>query len=31
MSGFDVRAREWDKDKMHMERSIAIAAELASK
>ena len=28
MSDFDARAREWDKDKMHMERSIAIAAEL---
>jgi len=28
MSSFDSVAREWDKDKMHMERSIAIAAEL---
>jgi tRNA (cmo5U34)-methyltransferase len=28
MSSFDSRAREWDKDKMHMDRSIAIAAEL---
>lgn len=28
MSEFDARAREWDKDKMHMERSVAIAAEL---
>ena len=28
MSSFDARAREWDKDKMHMERSFAIAAEL---
>lgn len=28
MSEFDARAREWDKDKMHMNRSIAIAAEL---
>ena len=28
MSEFDSRAREWDKDKMHMSRSIAIAAEL---
>ena len=28
MSDFDARAREWDKDKMHMERSVAIAAEL---
>jgi 2-polyprenyl-3-methyl-5-hydroxy-6-metoxy-1,4-benzoquinol methylase len=28
MSDFDSRAREWDKDKMHMERSVAIAAEL---
>lgn len=28
MSSFDARAREWDKDKMHMERSISIAAEL---
>ncbi|NEW85140.1 MAG: class I SAM-dependent methyltransferase [Mariniphaga sp.] len=28
MSSFDARAREWDKDKMHMERSVAIASEL---
>lgn len=28
MSSFDSRAREWDKDKMHTERSVAIAAEL---
>jgi 2-polyprenyl-3-methyl-5-hydroxy-6-metoxy-1,4-benzoquinol methylase len=28
MSNFDERAREWDKDKMHTERSVAIAAEL---
>jgi tRNA (cmo5U34)-methyltransferase len=28
MSEFDSHAREWDKDKMHMERSVAIAAEL---
>ena len=28
MSSFDSRAREWDKDKMHMERSVAIALEL---
>jgi ubiquinone/menaquinone biosynthesis C-methylase UbiE len=28
MSSFDSRAREWDKDKMHTERSIAIATEL---
>jgi len=28
MSEFDARAREWDKDKMHIERSAAIAAEL---
>jgi ubiquinone/menaquinone biosynthesis C-methylase UbiE len=28
MSSFDSRAREWDKDKMHTERSLAIAAEL---
>jgi len=28
MSEFDARAREWDKDKMHVERSVAIAAEL---
>ncbi len=28
MSSFDSRAREWDKDIMHMERSVAIAAEL---
>jgi len=28
MSEFDARAREWDKDKMHLDRSIAIAAGL---
>ena len=28
MSEFDARAREWDKDKMPMDRSVAIAAEL---
>ncbi len=28
MSEFDARAREWDSDKMHMDRSVAIAAEL---
>ncbi|HEY4786203.1 MAG TPA: class I SAM-dependent methyltransferase [Bacteroidales bacterium] len=28
MSSFDDRAREWDKDKVHMERSIAIAGAL---
>jgi predicted TPR repeat methyltransferase len=28
MSEFDARAREWDKDKMHQDRSVAIAAEL---
>jgi len=28
MSEFDARAREWDKDKMHVDRSVAIAAEL---
>jgi tRNA (cmo5U34)-methyltransferase len=28
MINFDDRARDWDKDKMHMERSAAIAAEL---
>lgn len=28
MSEFDARAREWDKDKIHLERSVAIAAEL---
>jgi len=28
MSEFDARAREWDKDKMHMDRSVAIATEL---
>jgi ubiquinone/menaquinone biosynthesis C-methylase UbiE len=30
MSSFDNVAREWDKDKMHMERSEAIAAALES-
>ena len=28
MSEFDARARGWDKDKMHMDRSVAIAARL---
>jgi len=28
MNEFDARAREWDKDKMHMDRSVAVAAEL---
>jgi tRNA (cmo5U34)-methyltransferase len=28
MNTFDARAREWDKDKMHMDRSVAIAGEL---
>ena len=28
MSEFDSRAREWDKDKMHVDRSVAIAARL---
>jgi len=28
MNSFDSRARDWDKDKMHMERSVAIASEL---
>lgn len=28
MSEFDARAREWDKDKMHMDRSVAIAVGL---
>lgn len=28
MSEFDARAREWDKDKMHIDRSEAVAAEL---
>ena len=28
MNSFDSKAREWDKDKMHTERSQAIAAEL---
>jgi tRNA (cmo5U34)-methyltransferase len=28
MNSFDSVAREWDKDTMHMERSVAIAAEL---
>ena len=28
MSEFDAQARDWDKDKMHMDRSVAIAAEL---
>jgi ubiquinone/menaquinone biosynthesis C-methylase UbiE len=31
MSEFDSRAREWDNDRMHMDRSVAIAAELAKK
>ena len=28
MNEFNNRAREWDKDKMHMDRSVVIAAEL---
>jgi tRNA (cmo5U34)-methyltransferase len=28
VSEFDSRARQWDKDKMHMDRSLAIAVEL---
>lgn len=28
MSEFDARAREWDKDKMHTDRSVAIASGL---
>ncbi len=28
MSSFDSRAREWDKDKIHIDRSVAVAAEL---
>lgn len=28
MNSFDDRAREWDKNTMHIERSVAIAAEL---
>ncbi|HAQ17891.1 MAG TPA: class I SAM-dependent methyltransferase [Prolixibacteraceae bacterium] len=28
MNNFNQVAREWDKDKMHMDRSVAIAAEL---
>jgi ubiquinone/menaquinone biosynthesis C-methylase UbiE len=28
MSSFDSRARDWDKDKAHIERSLAIATEL---
>ena len=28
MNEFDDRAREWDRDKMHMDRSVAIAVEL---
>ncbi|MDP3645117.1 MAG: class I SAM-dependent methyltransferase [Bacteroidota bacterium] len=28
MNEFDARAREWDKDLMHMDRSMAIATEL---
>lgn len=28
MSEFDQRAREWDNDKMHIDRSVAIASEL---
>ena len=28
MNNFDTRARDWDKDKMHMERSVAIASDL---
>jgi ubiquinone/menaquinone biosynthesis C-methylase UbiE len=28
MNSFDAKAREWDKDKMHTDRSVAIATEL---
>ncbi|NOU17446.1 MAG: class I SAM-dependent methyltransferase [Bacteroidales bacterium] len=28
MSSFDSRAREWDKDKIHIDRSVAVAIEL---
>jgi tRNA (cmo5U34)-methyltransferase len=28
MSEFDSKAREWDKDKMHVDRAVTIAAEL---
>ena len=28
MNNFDSKAREWDKDLAHMDRSIAIASEL---
>lgn len=28
MSEFDARARQWDNDKMHTDRSVAIAAEM---
>ena len=28
MSEFDARARDWDKDKMHIDRSVSIAAHL---
>jgi len=28
MSSFDSRAREWDKDKIHIDRSVAVATEL---
>jgi len=28
MSEFDAKARQWDNDKMHIERSMAIAAEI---
>ena len=28
MSEFDARAREWDNDQQHVDRSVAIAAEI---
>jgi hypothetical protein len=31
MDSFDKRAREWDQDKMHHDRSAAIANELVKK
>jgi len=31
MNDFDARARDWDNDKMHLERSAAIAVELEKK
>jgi len=28
MNSFDARARDWDKEKIHLERSVAIAQSL---